>query len=73
MQRLQHVFQRAALALALLTAGIGGGYGLYQPEMAKNNQACASAAHVATASGTRTYAVRADDTAAHAACSCANA
>ncbi len=73
MQRLHHVFQRAALALALLTAGIGGGYGLYQPEPAKNNQACVSAAQLATASGTRAYALRVDDTTAHAACNCANA
>lgn len=28
---LQHVFQRGALALGLLTVGIGLGYGLHQP------------------------------------------
>ncbi|MCL1635643.1 hypothetical protein M2650_13525 [Luteimonas sp. SX5] len=65
MQRLQHVFQRGALALALLTAGIGCGYGLYRPDAASP---CASAA------GIRTYSPeRAAVTADHAACNCANA
>lgn len=77
MQRLQHIFQRAALALGLLTAGIGGGYGLYQPQMANNDAACVSTTLVATATGTRVYLVSADDSAlrsgAQPACSCGNA
>ena len=77
MQRLQHIFQRAALALGLLTAGIGGGYGLYQPRLA-DDAACVSTTRVVTAAGTRAYAlVLADDsaslTASHAPCSCGNA
>ena len=78
MQRLQHIFQRAALALGLLTAGIGGGYGLYQPQMANNDAACVSTTLVATATGIRAYvwAPVGDNpsrTGAHAACSCGNA
>lgn len=76
MQRLQHIFQRAALALGLLTAGIGGGYGLYQPQIA--NAACVSATPVATAAGTRAYVWAAEGDsasriAAQPACSCGNA
>lgn len=77
MQRLQHIFHRAALALGLLAAGIGGGYGLYQPQVADSDAACVSTTLVATAAGTRVYLVSADDSASHtdvhAACSCGNA
>lgn len=78
MQRLQHVFQRAALALGLLTAGIGGGYGLYQPQSADSDTACVSTTQVATAAGTRAYVLASmgdnpSRSAAHAACSCGNA
>lgn len=78
MQRLQHVFQRAALALGLLTAGIGGGYGLYQPPLADSDTACVSTTQVATAAGTRVYVLASmgdnpSRSAAHATCSCGNA
>lgn len=78
MQRLHHIFQRGALALALLTAGVGGGYGLYQPQSAKNNQPCVAMTRIATVAGTRAYVlVRAADSSsrstAQAACSCENA
>jgi hypothetical protein len=76
MQRLQRIFQRAALALGLLTAGIGGGYGLYQPRLA-DDAACAPTARV-VAAGARAYVLLPVDdsaslTASHAPCSCGSA
>ena len=77
MQRLQHIFQRAVLALGRLTAGIGGGYGLYQPRLA-DDAACVSTARAVTAAGTRAYVLAAEGDSAlriasQPACSCGNA
>lgn len=80
MHCLQHVFQRGALALALLAAGIGGGYGLYQPDTATNPNCRDAIARTASAPavGDTGYAwVRASDSSPRntdqTACSCADA
>lgn len=77
MQRLQSVFQRAALALALLIVGVGGSYGLSQPQLAKNTP-CPAGSRIATAIGVGTYdwtdpGDNASRSGSHAACSCGNA
>ena len=42
MRDLQHVLWRGAMALSLMVAGIGGGYGLYEPAAcpAQANASC---------------------------------
>jgi len=75
MQRLHSLFQRAALALALLTTGVAGGYALHDPGAARA-QACRAAAENApasTAASQRIYATAWAANAAHADCSCGSA
>ena len=70
MRRLQRIFRRAALALALLTTGLAGGYALHDP-----GAALAQPCRAAAASDTqRNYGwTRTADNAAHSDCSCGNA
>lgn len=71
MQRLQSIFRRAALALALLTTGVAGGYALHDPATAV--QPC-RAARAAEPESQRIYAALwAHAKAPHAACSCGSA
>jgi len=79
MHCLQHVFQRGALALGLLAAGIGGGYGLYQPDTTASNcrDAIARPASMSTIGDTGYVEVRTGDSASpstdQAACNCGSA
>ncbi len=78
MHCLQHVFHRGALALALLAVGIGGGYGLHQPDNAANPNCRDAIARTAPAIGGTGYAwLRASDNSSRnadqATCSCADA
>lgn len=78
MHSLQHVLQRGALALALLSAGIGSGYGLYQPQTTPA-EPCHTAQIVSGPAladpGYRLLPARASSSrnSAHAACSCGRA
>lgn len=75
MQSLQHIFQRAALALALLTTGVAGGVALHDPGAARA-QACRAAADAvpaASADPQRIYASLWAASAAHSDCSCGSA
>lgn len=72
MQSLQHIFQRAVLALALFTTGIAGGYALHDPDAARI-QACRTAAEPAAAVPQPVYASLWTASAAHSDCSCGKA
>ncbi len=73
MQRLHHIFQRALLALALLTSGLAGGYALHDPDAARASS-CRNetAIHAATARQP-IYAAAWTASGAHSACSCGSA
>lgn len=71
MQRLHHIFQRAVLALALLTSGLAGGYALHDPAAA-GAQPCRAAID-ADRSRLQVYADLWAASGAHSACSCDNA
>ena len=72
MQRLQHLFQRAVLALALLTSGLAGGYALHDPG-ASRIQPCRADAAGSEAAPQPIYSARWAASGAHSACSCGNA
>lgn len=72
MQRLQSIFRRAALALALFTTGVAGGYALHDP--AAVVEPCR--AQAATPESQHVYAALWADArvnASHADCSCGSA
>lgn len=71
MQRLHHIFQRAVLALALLTSGLAGGYALHDPAAARA-QPC-RAAIGADRSPQQAYADLRAASGAQADCNCGSA
>lgn len=80
MQRLHHIFQRAALALALLTTGIAGGYALHEPAAAyaRPCPVASTDRETAAAASRQVYVALWTDAlasanAAHSACSCGSA
>lgn len=72
MQRLQHIFQRAVLALALLTSGLAGGYALHDPGVARA-QPCRADAARSEAAPQPIYSALWTASGAHSACSCDSA
>lgn len=72
MQRLQHIFQRAVLALALLTSGLAGGYALHDPGAA-SIQPCRADAARSEAAPQPIYSALWAASGAHSACSCDSA
>lgn len=71
MQRLQHIFQRAVLALALLTSGLAGGYALHDPGAARVHPCRADAAR--SEAQQPIYSALWAASGAHSACSCDSA